>query len=59
MKSAIIVNMNSHLDSQNFIGYRSVYEFYKFLMNWHLDPPRSDSDPLTALLIGDVVIARE
>jgi hypothetical protein len=51
--------MNSHLDSQNFIGYGYVYEFYKFLMNSHLDPPRSDSDPLTALLIGDVVIARE
>jgi hypothetical protein len=39
--------MDSHLDSQNFIGYRSTYESYKFLMDSHLD--LSESDPLTTL----------
>jgi hypothetical protein len=36
--------MNSHFDSQNFIGYESTYESYKFLMNSHLDPAGSDSN---------------
>jgi hypothetical protein len=29
-KSTIIVNINSHLDSQNFIGYESAYRSYNF-----------------------------
>jgi hypothetical protein len=45
-KSAIIVNMNSHLDFQNFIGYGSAYGSYNFLMNLHLNPPGSNSDPI-------------
>jgi hypothetical protein len=45
--SAIIVNMNSYLNFQNFIGYESIYESYNFLMNSHLDP--LESDPLTTL----------
>jgi hypothetical protein len=46
LKSAIIVNMDSHLDSQNFIEYGSVYGSYKFLMDSHLNPPESDSNPI-------------
>jgi len=34
--------MDSHFDSQNFIGYESTYESYKFLMDSHLDPLRFD-----------------
>jgi hypothetical protein len=41
-KSTIIVNMNSHLDSQNFIEYGSAYGSYKFLMDSHLNLPESD-----------------
>jgi hypothetical protein len=36
--------MDSHLDSQNFIGYKSAYGSYKFLMDLHLDPSESDSN---------------
>jgi hypothetical protein len=43
-KSAIIVNMDLHLDSQKFIEYESVYGSYNFLMNSHLNPLRSDSN---------------
>jgi hypothetical protein len=43
-KSAMIVNMNSYLDSKIFIGYGSAYEFYNFLMDSHLNPSGSDSN---------------
>jgi hypothetical protein len=39
--------MDLHLDPQNFIGYESAYETYKFLIDSHFNPPGSDS--LTAL----------
>jgi hypothetical protein len=46
LKSAIIVKMDSHLDSQNFVEYGSAYGSYKSLMESHLDPPGSDSNPI-------------
>jgi hypothetical protein len=45
-KSAIIINMDSHLDSQNFIGYEFAYESYKFLMDSHVNHSGSDSNPI-------------
>jgi hypothetical protein len=52
LKSAIIVNMNSYLDSQNFIGYESLYESYKIFNEFEFGSSRIrfEFDPLIAII---------